>query len=188
MSLPVHADSTRWWKSKTALIFLNIVGGTAVLCSYVHGLTTHPLTRGDVWGGVPESLKPLYTVSMLCAAAGYFPFTYYILTRLDAQRVRIAGFGYGIFHVLYAGVLVFSALWMPLTFAMLEAPSLPLWYTIRLTLAIVGLASLAILAALLTQRPRETGIAYWTAVIGSVAFCVQTTLLDALVWPAFFPV
>jgi hypothetical protein len=76
---------------------------------------------------------------------------------------------------------------MPLTFAMLEEPSLPLWYAIRLTLAIVGLASVGILAALLTVRPREPGIAHRAAVIGSVAFCIQTALLDALVWPAFFP-
>lgn len=26
------------------------------------------------------------------------------------------------------------------------------------------------------------------AVLGSIAFCIQTTLLDALAWPAFFPV
>jgi hypothetical protein len=189
VSASVHtAHSGAWWQSKSALVLLNIVGGTAVLGSYVHGIVSNPLTRGEVWGGVPESLRPLYVVSMLCAAAGYFPFTYYILVRIDAARVRIGRFGFGIFHALYGGVLVFSALWMPLTFAMLEGPSLPLWYAIRLTLAIVGLASLGILAALLTLRPREPGIAYSFALIGSVAFCIQTALLDALVWPAFFPV
>jgi len=178
-----------WWISKTALVLLNVVGGVAVLGSYVHGLLSNPLTRGDVWGGIPEPLKLVYTVSMLCAAAGYFPFTYYILVRIDAARVRIAErFGYGLFHVLYAFVLFFSALWMPLTFAMLESPSLPLWYAIRFTLAIVGLASLGILAALLMHRPRESGIVHQAAVIGCVAFCVQTALLDALIWPAFFPV
>lgn len=177
-----------WWRSKSALALLNVIGGAAVLGSYAHGLASHPLTRNEVWGGVPELLKPLYTVCMLCAAAGYFPFTYYILFRVDPDGVRIAQrFGYGAFHVLYACVLVFSALWMPLTFAMLEQPSLPLWYAIRLTLAVVGLASLGILASLLTLEPRDAGIAHSAAVVGCIAFCIQTALLDALVWPAFFP-
>lgn len=190
MSSPAQSqESGSWWRSKAALALLNVVGGAAVLGSYVHGLATHPLTRGDVWGGVPEPLKPIYTVSMLCAAAGYFPFTYYIFFHVDPERVRIAErFGYGAFHVLYGCVLVFSALWMPLTFAMLEQPSLPLWYAIRLTLAIVGIASLGILAALITLQPRQGGTVHAAAVIGCAAFCIQTALLDALVWPAFFPI
>jgi hypothetical protein len=190
MTSSVHrTDSGSWWRSKAALVMLNAIGGAAVLGSYVHGIASNPMTRGDVWGGIPGPLEPVYTISMLCAAAGYFPFTYYILARVDPLRVRIFDrFGYGLFHVLYACVLFFSALWMPLTFAMLESPSVPLWYAIRITLAIVGLASLGILAALLTLRPRESGSAHKAAVIGSIAFCIQTTLLDALVWPAFFPV
>jgi hypothetical protein len=171
------------------LFWLNVLGGSAVLGSSVHGIVSNPLTRGDVWGGIPELLKPLYTVSMLTAATGYFFFSYYIFFRIDPARARIAQrFGYGIFPFLYGLVLVFSALWMPLTFAMLEQPSLPLWFAIRVTLMLVGLASLGILASLLTLQPSQPGIAYWAAVLGSVAFCVQTALLDALVWPAFFPV
>ena len=181
--------NTSAWRSRGALVWINVVGGAAVLASYVHGLTTHPMTRGEVWGGVPEPLKPLYTISMLCAAAGYFPFTYYILTRIDPGSARIAGrFGYGLFHLLYACVLVFSTLWMPLTFVMLESPSPWLWYAIRVTLAVVGIASVGILLALLTLHPRHDGIARGAALVGSVAFCVQTALLDAVVWPAFFPV
>lgn len=188
-TLAQSAPSAGWWQSKTSLALLNVIGGIAVLGSYVHGIATNPLTRGEVWGGVPDALKPLYTVSMLCAAAGYFLFSYYIFFRVDAGRARIARkLGYGVFHTLYCGVLVFSALWMPLTFAMLEQPSLALWYAIRVTLAIVGIASLGILASLLTLRPREPGMAYGAAVLGSVAFCIQTALLDAVVWPAFFPI
>ena len=32
-------------------------------------IASNPLTRGDVWGGVPETLRPLYTITMLLAAA-----------------------------------------------------------------------------------------------------------------------
>ena len=53
---------------KRSLLWINVVGGIAVLGSYVHGIVTNPLTRGEVWGGVPEALQPLYTASMLSAA------------------------------------------------------------------------------------------------------------------------
>jgi hypothetical protein len=188
-SAPLHGmASGGWWQSRTALLLLNVLGGSAVLGSYVHGIVSNPLTRGDVWGGIPEPLKPLYTVSMLTAATGYFFFSYYVFFRIDPGQARIARrFGYGAFLLLYGLVLAFSAVWMPLTFAMLAQPSLPLWFAIRVTLTIVGLASLGILASLLTLQPRQPGIAYRAAVLGSVAFCIQTALLDALVWPAFFP-
>ena len=170
------------------LVCINVIGGIAVLVSYLHGFRTHPETKGDAWGHVPQSIKPLYTVSMLLAAAGYFLFTYYILFRLDPDEVRIADyFTFTLFPVLYALILVFSALWMPLTFAMLERPGRGLWVAIRLTLAIVGLASLGLLAALVGLQPGEPGVAYWLAIAGSAAFCLQTALLDALVWPVYFP-
>ena len=169
------------------LIALNVVGGIAVLGSYLHGVATHPDTSGQVWGGVPEELKPIYIASMLLAAAGYFPFTYFVTFRLDPDRTRIAGrFRFGLFVGLYAMVLAPSAVWMPLTFAMLDAPSPLLWLGIRLVLFAVALGSLAILAALLAARPRQSGWAFRLAIAGCVAFCLQTALLDALVWPAYF--
>jgi hypothetical protein len=41
---------------------------------------------------------------------------------------------------------------------------------------------------LLAVRGDSTSLAYKLAVAGSLAFCLQTVVLDALVWPAFFPV
>jgi hypothetical protein len=120
--------------------------------------------------------------SMLAAAAGYFPMTGFVLSRLQhAPRVFLA---------LYALILLPSALWMPLTFAYLESPSAPLWWTVRGVLLLVGAGSLGVLAALLAQ-PRGSegrGRGWAAAVAGACAFSLQTALLDALVWPAYFPV
>jgi len=80
-----------------------------------------------------------------------------------------------------------SALWMPLTFRMVEQPGAALWWAIRIVLAMVGLASLALLWALLRLEPSQPRLAHALAVAGGVAFCFQTALLDALVWPVFFP-
>jgi hypothetical protein len=62
-----------------ALIALNAVGGAAVLLSYWVGLSAG---AGEaLWGGVPERVRPLYTLNMVAAAAGYFLFTPYIVFR-----------------------------------------------------------------------------------------------------------
>jgi len=177
-----------WLARRRTLGWLNVIGGIAVLGSYAHGILTHPETRGEVWGGVPEGLRPLYGISMWLAAAGYLAFTGFVLRGLDPREVRLAGgFGYGAFLPLYALVLIPSALWMPLTFAMLERPDPVLWLAIRGVLALVGLGALGIIAALLTLRDRRPLWAYVPALIGAVCFAFQTAVLDAIVWPAYFP-
>jgi hypothetical protein len=41
--------------------------------------------------------------------------------------------------------------------------------------------------ALLRLRPRQPARAYWLAVAGSVAFTIQTALVDAVIWTVLFP-
>ena len=173
-----------------ALGLINVVGGIMVLGSYAHGLITHPANRDAIWGGVPETIKPLYTANMLFAAAGYLAFTYFILFRLNPDNAQLANLsGYKVFYIIYALILFPSALWMPLTYAALDHPGSSLYYwAVRITLAIVGLASLALLGVLLSLHSSESSPTYWLAVAGSVFFCIQTAVLDAIVWSAYFRV
>jgi hypothetical protein len=169
-------------------IALNVLGGIAVLGSYAHGFVAHASSLGALWGGVPEALRPLYTLCMLAATAGYFAFTFFVLFRLDPGEARISGrIGYAGFLGLYALILIPSALWMPLTFAMLEAPTAWLWAAIRLVLATVGVASLGLVLAVRRVRPTRGTHARRLAVAGALAFTFQTAVLDAIVWPACFP-
>jgi hypothetical protein len=167
------------------LIALNVLGGSAVLASYVVG--TGALPGDALWGGVPDSLRPLYTVNMLLAAAGYFLFTPYILFRLDPETTRVAGrFDYRAFHLLYALILLPSALWLPLTGLMAEQPTPALWASVRIDLALVALGALGLLASLISlgsRAPKGRRL----AIAGLIPFCLQTVVLDALVWPALFP-
>ena len=136
---------------------------------------------GQLWGGVPDGLRTVYTVCMLLAAAGYFPFTSFILLRFG-PTTRIAGrFGMGLVNGLYAAILASAALWMPLTFVMLEQPGAALWILIRLVLATTGMGSVALLVAFLTLRPRPTGGLFPLSIAGLVFFCIQTAVLDALI-------
>jgi hypothetical protein len=181
------AEKRRIHPQKRTLVWLNALGGTAVLASYAWSVTAHSGPGDDFWGGVPAAMKPLYTVTMLLAAAGYFAFTRFVF-RLRPANIGVAGrFGYGIFKWVYALILVPSALWMPLTLAMIENPGTALWVAIRLALFAVGAGSILLVAALLWLKPASPRTAHRLAVAGSVAFTFQTAVLDAVVWPAFYP-
>jgi hypothetical protein len=174
--------------ARRSLLWLNLLGGVAVLGSYAYGFAANPLARGALWGGVPEALRPLYTANMLLAAAGYFAFSGFVFFRLDPTRTRVVGgFGFGAFHVLYALILLPSAFWLPLTLEMLEAPNAALWLAIRCVLALVGLGSLGLLVAVASAAPHDAPGARRIALAGCALFSLQTALLDALLWPAWFP-
>lgn len=170
-----------------AFVAINVLGGLAVLGSYAWGFAAHRETAGALWGGVPDGLRPLYTANMLLAAAGYFLFTWFVLVRLEPDATRVgAHLGYGLFPLLYLLILVCSALWLPLTLRLLEAPSAPLWWIVRLDLALVGAGSVGLLLAILALDNPGPLPGRALAVAGLVPFILQTAVLDALVWPAFF--
>jgi hypothetical protein len=173
--------------NKWLMVLINIFGGVAVLGSYVHGFLTHPGAAEVLWGGVPQAIRPFYTVNMFLAAAGYFAFTFFILFRLNPEETRVFGrFGYGAFNALYAAILIPSALWMPLTFLAVEYPGPALLWVVRIVLAVVGLASLGLLLALLMVKPPQPLWAHKLAIIGCAFFCIQTALLDAIIWGSLF--
>jgi len=174
---------------KWLMFFINLFGGAAVIGSYIQGILTHSDAANSLWGGVPHTIRPIYTAGMFLATAGYFVFTYFILVRLKPQETRVFHrYGFGIFNALYAAILFPSALWMPLTFLIVEQSSLPLLWAVRIVLAIVGLASLGLLFSLVKVEPRQPLWAHRLSILGSLGFCLQTALLDAIVWVAFFQV
>ncbi|MCX5994288.1 MAG: hypothetical protein NT177_08780 [Chloroflexi bacterium] len=159
MSGGISIDEQKIW-----FLVINALGGLAVIASYVAGLTSHPNTEQLLWGRVTPSLKSIYMVSMPLAAAGYLLCLYFILFQLDAGTVRIWGYdGFLVLDIIFMAILVFSAFWMPLT------------------------ASLALLCALLVISQKEPAWSYWLAVGGAAVFFIQTGIMDAFIWPAFFP-
>lgn len=172
---------------KRIMLLINLIGGTAVLASYVYGVLTHPNASQVLWGEVPEGIRPIYTVNMFLAAIGYFAFIYFILFRLDPVKTRVAGrFNIGLFNNLFAVILIPSALWMPLTLLAAEQSSMALVWMVRIVLWLVGLASMGLFIAILKVEPRHPLWAQRLALLGSIFFCIQTVILDAIVWPVFF--
>ncbi len=169
------------------LLIINIIGGIAVIGSYIFGLSGQSGGANVLWGGVPNSLRPVYTVSMLLSALGFFAFLYYIFFRLNPAQVSIAGAsGFTMFYVMFLGILIASAFWMPLTNMYVSNPGTGIWIGVRIVLAVVGLASIALFVALLTLQGKVPGTAYWLAVAGSGYFAFHTAILDAIVWAALF--
>ncbi len=172
------------------LALFNLLIGPAVLISYVLSARAHSSQEvAKLWGDVPEAVRPYYTAWMFVAATGYFLFTYFLLFRVDADRVRVAKrWGFGLFHVLYAMILIPSAIWMPLTLHHIVSPTPLTWKLVVLGLWTSGLASLGLIAALVALEPRAPERPWRLAVIGSVLFAGQTWVLDSCVWVLLFHV
>ncbi len=169
------------------LLIINVIGGAAVIGSYIYGLNAQSSGANILWGGVSENIRPVYTVSMILSALGYFAFLYFIFFRLVPGEVLIGGrFGFSLFYAIFLVILIPSAFWMPLTNVYVGNPSTSVWIGIRTVLALVGLASIALLWALLSLQGKVPGISYWLAVVGSGYFTFHTAILDAVVWAALF--
>jgi hypothetical protein len=173
---------------RNTLGLIILFGGLAVVGSYVFAALVYSSELAALWGDVPAKLLPLYTANMFLGAAGFFAYSYFVLFRIDpVQTIIFTKARYSLFYWIYLGILVPSALWTPLALQMLANPTAPLWILIRLVLALTGLSSLALLAALITLKPKQSGWAYGLAVTGAIFFCLQTVLLDAIIWPTHFP-
>ncbi|MBN1176660.1 MAG: hypothetical protein JXA51_03160 [Dehalococcoidales bacterium] len=168
---------------QTILLIINIVGGVAVILSYVYGLRGQAGGANVLWGGVSEGIRPVYFVSMILSAIGYFAFIYYLLFRINPSEISVE---YSLFYVIFIVILVASAFWMPLTNLYVSNPGTGLWIGIRTVLALVGLGSIALVWALLISQAEPRGLAYWFAVSGAGYFAFHTAILDAIVWAALF--
>ena len=166
---------------KIILLTINFIGGIVVIGSYIWGLRAGVGGANALWGGTPASVKPIYTISMLFSALGYFAFIFFILFRLNP-----ASFNFNILYIIFLGILGFSAFWMPLTNLFLANPGIFLWFAIRIILAIVGISSCALAWFLISLHAKETGLVYWLAVAGSIYFAFHTVILDMILWPIFF--
>ena len=180
---PVPAAAASSAGGRGAFVAINVVGGVAVLASYVLWLGNPSNDAGALWGSIGGFGRALYTASMLAATAGYFAFAPFLLRHGDAAPLT--------FHrvnLLLTLVLFPSALWMPLAFEYLDAPGDGLWLAMRAGLLVTGLASAALVRCVAAVPATPGSRARSLALAGACAFTFQTLVLDALVWPRYFPV
>ena len=166
---------------KIIILAINIIGGIAVIGSYVWGLKSGSGGANALWGGTPAGVRSVYTISMLLSALSYFAFISFILFKLNPASVN-----FSVFYIIFLGILVASAFWMPLCNLFLANPSAFLWIIIRVVLVIVGISSIILALFLISLHAKETGLSYWLAVAGSIYFAFHTAVLDMILWPIFF--
>lgn len=156
---------------------INIVGGLLVLASYYWGLKSDKGVDA-FWGGVPDSIKSVYAVSMLVSATAFFIFSAYVFKNIGTGSVP--------YLISFGIIQIASALWMPLVDVMVSNPSTILWIVIRIVLTVVGLAAIAIFILLLKMFPKHSGLFYYSSLIGLIIFIIHTGILDAVIWPYFW--
>lgn len=164
--------------SRTGFLVLNVIGGIAVLGSYAWGILGYPELTDAFWGGVPESIRGVYTLNMFFAAAGYLGAFAFFLFQLGKHE-------FGRLFWAYLLVLLFSALWLPLTVALLLHPSEWLWRIIRVDLLAVALGGILIIKHVI-KTPDASKIARGLVTFGLLFFSLQTLVLDGFVWPYYF--
>ena len=67
---------------KFYLILINIIFGPLLLFTYYKGVYSG-IDGTQLWGGMPQFLRPISGISMIVSAIGYFFFTYYLLTKVN---------------------------------------------------------------------------------------------------------
>ena len=159
-------------------VAINLALGPLVPLSYVWSARRWPEYVGAAWGDLPEAWKLPYTGNMFLAAAGYLAFTWFFLRHATDATLRAM-------CVAYVVILLPSMVWMPLTLYALATGSALEWL-IQLVLVAVALGSFGVLHRVAVSDSPAPSLRWARA--GAVAFCVQTVLLDALVWPRFFSV
>ncbi len=172
-------------KFKLILLLLNLVGGAAVIGSYIWGLLSYPGGVEAFWGGVPAVIRTAITVNMLLAASGYLVILFILLLCVPSTTT-VGKLPFWIFSIIYLLILLPSALWMPLTQAVIQHYSPLGWVSVVLVLALTALAGIALLISLVSLRPVLPARQKTLAVIGSAFFILQTTVLDAILWTVFF--
>ena len=145
--------------SEIILLIINIIGGIAVIGSYIYGLNAQSGEANVLWGGVPANIRPVYVVSMILSALGYFAFLYFIMFRLTPSEVKIASlFNYSLFYSIFLLILIPSAFWMPLTNVYVGNPGTGTWISIRTVLFLVGLASIALVWAIVNLQTKTPAL------------------------------
>ena len=167
-------------------LFINIIGGVAVLGSYAHGLQTHPGQGDLLWGDLPQTLRGIYTGCMLPAAVGYLTFTAYLLSCKPEQLSFRGEPVMPLFQINYSLFLVTAALWMPMCWLALGDGGEWLWLPIQAVLVVTGAGAAVFIYLLVRLEQPPQPRFHKAAVAGACFLFLQCGILDALIWPRFF--
>ena len=177
-------------KSKKIFVGINLVGGLAVLSSYLICSILYPTYSRSLWGSASDKVIMFFVISIFLAAAGYIWFTFYLL---KGNKLEDCSFGKlsgaKVINLLYLVVLVCSAIWMPASISFSIAENIFAELIIRFILWMVGLASLGILIYIYKiniNDGKSSFLSHMFALLGAMVFTIHTLILDAVIWPFLY--
>ena len=173
---------------QTQFLWINLIGGIAVLGGYIIALIYHPETRTDLWGGVPINWRPWIVISMFFAGFGYCYSIYYMVYndglslqffwgRVDAAKMII----------LLILFLLSASLWIHTTFAYIDSPTYLKWAFVQAELWITALSILLMTIGLATARGVEQTLKHNISILGLSLISFHCLVLDAMLWINKFP-
>ena len=167
-----------------ALVLVNLIGGTAVLGSYVWGVWQFDDPATALWGDAPAIVRSSAVVTMLLAALGYLWMVWgHLLWQSEFSSIRLRGYDAAwLIVAIDATILLLSALWMPLTVAAIQRQSQMLRYVVFAVLWGVAGATMVLVWAEASMESSAPSWSHRLAIAGSLAFALQTVILDAIVW------
>ena len=177
-------------KSKKIFVVINLVGGLAVLSSYLLCFILYPTDSRSLWGSASDQVITFFVISMFLAATGYILFTVYLLqgNKLEGSSFGKI-FGTKIIHFFYFVVLGCSTIWMPASIIFSMGENILTEVIIRCVLWLVGLASLGILICIYKiniNHGKSNFISHMFALLGAMVFTIHTLILDAVIWPFLY--
>ncbi|MGY8701848.1 MAG: hypothetical protein ACKVHH_03965 [Candidatus Poseidoniales archaeon] len=168
--------------------------GTLVLASYVFGISRMD-DPNQLWGGIPESWRPLNIACMFVAATGFLIMWWFFLYRWDAAAVEMVqwpwGNGVGGGNTrLFIALLLFlipSILWLELTAYHVRSDyNWTKWLVIgNLLLVCIGNILLGLFALGAHQQNVQSGTIW--PLFGAVMLAIQVIINDGILWNLKYP-
>ena len=173
---------------QTVFLIINMIGGIAVLGSYVIGLGMFPEYREALWGGVKGNLKTGITISMLFAAVGYLAFCYISLFQNGLEDFNKSDWFNGhTVSVLVALFLISATFWMPSAIAYLKFSDTYWLIICVVSLWITAISLLALLGIVMTSDVTTIApVSHYIAIIGIGLITFHCLVFDAIIWAIMF--
>ena len=174
----------------TRIVFalVNVIGVVAVIGGYAWCLGTYPEHREALWGGVHGTLRSIFTLSMIPAAAGYLTFCYATIFQGGAMTFdKDAVVGAKTIVIIATVFLASAAMWMPSSIAYIRIGEGAWWFVCVVSLWVAAL-SLLFMTAVTAVSPvgAVSEISKYTSVVGLAYITFHCLMLDAIGWVVLF--
>ncbi|MDP6771973.1 MAG: hypothetical protein QF704_14825 [Anaerolineales bacterium] len=166
-------------------VVVNVIGGIAVLCSYVLGLLLYPGVRESLWGGVTGDWRPIFTISMLFSAIGYLAFCYFVGFKSNGESSPLVE--NSALSILCALFLIASTVWMPSTIAYINTNQVLWWNLVVGSLWVTALSLVGLVFLVIGAKVEAPTLHKYLTIAGVTYIAFHCLILDAVIWAVKFP-